>query len=124
LNFTSILGIRPDPLSWTSIMQDYHHRDLKTVVQNDYAVWRPSKGSSFIINGHFKIPKNRVYYTPGSAEVLKNGWIQYLAYFILVFMIVYASLWFVFHNQIVSTFVMNPLSNVSQETTPLKSLMY
>jgi transmembrane protein 231 len=105
-------------------MQDYHNRDVKTTVKNDHAVWMPSKGSSFFINGKFKIPQNRVYYTPGSAEVLKNGWIQYLAYFILVFIIIYASLWFLLHNQLISTFVMNPVSESLEENTPLKSLMY
>lgn len=124
LNFTSILGIIPDPLSWTNIIHDYHNRDVKTIVQNDYAVWTPSKASTFVINGNFKVPVNRVFYTPGSAEVLKNGWIQYLAYLILVFLIVYASLWFLFHNQLVSSFTMNPIGDSLEENSALKSLMY
>ena len=95
---------------------------VKTSIVNDHKVWTPSKGSSFLINGHFKIPVSRVFYTPGYAEVLKNGWIQYLSYFILVFSIVYGSVWFFLHNQLISTFVVNQYD--SKETTALKSLMY
>ena len=96
------------------------------MVHNNHQVWTPSKGSlPFKIKGNFKIPVNRVFYTPGPAEVLKNGWIQYLAYFILVFIIVYGCLWFLFHNQLVSTFIMNPITDpTSGEASPLKSLMY
>lgn len=124
LNFTNILGITPDPLSWTNIMRDYHDRDVKTTVQNDYSVWNPSKVSAFVINGHYKIPISRVFYTPGSAEVLKNGWIQYLAYLILVFVIVYSSLWFLFQNRLLSAFTISHFGESLEENTPLKSLIY
>ena len=34
LNFTSVLGISPDPLSWNNIIKDYHDRDGNTYLDN------------------------------------------------------------------------------------------
>ena len=52
-----------------------------------------------------RIPKDRIYYRPALAEVLKQGWIQYISLFFLVLGIIWPFYDFLVYHQVIRTHI-------------------
>jgi hypothetical protein len=76
---------------------------------------------SLVISGKLAIPQDRIYYQPGPWEVLKHGWIQYLSYFVLVFVLGYVFMAFLFSSQILTS---HEITYSPVPESALKSLVY
>lgn len=53
-------------------------------VRPDYPVWTVGTAASFEINVRLRVPRLLVHSKAGLLEVLKFGWVQYLAFYIPV----------------------------------------
>ena len=137
LNFTAIQGGNVNAMTWEQIMADYAARDgaflsiLISIVRTDVShlktSWSTHRASlePFVVSGRIVIPSDRIPYAPGSWEVLKHGWIQYLAYFLLVSAFSWISLSFLFKNGILAADVKEPghlmgYASVPSQPTALK----
>ncbi|TPX58741.1 hypothetical protein PhCBS80983_g02932 [Powellomyces hirtus] len=105
VNFTEARGADASALSWSRIVSRYADRDVRTIFQHEKPVWTAGRSTTeaFKISGRVRYPRQAVRYLPGLWEVLKYGWIQYLAYFILVGTILHWVMGLAYHRQIVRT---------------------
>lgn len=104
-DFTNVFRGVSD-ISWNTVLKNYYARSAYTTVELDTISWTPgTSSSSFSINGVLKIPEETIIYQPGLLEVLKHGWIQYLAYVVLIWAVLYPIFRFLIVNGIVGTFI-------------------
>eukprot|EP00842_Homolaphlyctis_polyrhiza_P004946 jgi/Hompol1/5452/HPOL_001703-RA len=108
LNFTQDIGNDAASLTWQRIVMDHSDKNIR-VKLNPTAVpiWSTPRASSipFTIQIRARIPTDRIMYTPGLFEVLKNGWIQYISTMVIVLMVVLPCYDFLLRYQVVGTHV-------------------
>ena len=137
LNFTEITGTKTDAMTWSNLQSKYAMRDgrlevfsllVRTFVDSLTTSWKTGNGigQPFVIKGRFFIPTDRIYYIPNVWEVLKNGWIQYLSYFVINGLFFYALFALVLHAQIISCRIQEPWKKqaIPTESSALKSYVY
>jgi Transmembrane protein 231 len=56
-----------------------------------------------VITVKVRIPELAIHYRPSLAEVLKEGWIQYLAFLVLVYVLLMPMYDFLIRRQVVKT---------------------
>ncbi|GLC34480.1 hypothetical protein PLESTM_000203300 [Pleodorina starrii] len=89
-------------LEMQSILSNYLSRNYTTLYTNNYPVWTAGTRNSFELRMRIRIPPNQVaYYRPQTIEMLKFGWIQWLATFIVLWYLIQWAEWFVFSFRLV-----------------------
>ncbi|MEW5302682.1 MAG: hypothetical protein WDW36_005441 [Sanguina aurantia] len=64
------------------ILGSYLARNYTTLYTNNHPVWKAGNSDTFTLSMRIRIPPNQlVYYRPMVIEMLKGGWIQFLATF-------------------------------------------
>lgn len=95
-------------LELQSILQGYLSRNYTTSYQNYNPVWMSGIRDSFTLNMRIRIPPHQVvYYRPAPIEMLKGGWIQWLATFVALWYLLTWAEWFVFTQRLVETRVVS-----------------
>ncbi|MEW5302683.1 MAG: hypothetical protein WDW36_005441 [Sanguina aurantia] len=92
------------------ILGSYLARNYTTLYTNNHPVWKAGNSDTFTLSMRIRIPPNQlVYYRPMVIEMLKGGWIQFLATFaVLWFLLSWAEV-MIFKYRIVSTRVASDL---------------
>ncbi|KAI9333182.1 transmembrane protein 231-domain-containing protein [Zopfochytrium polystomum] len=83
VNYTLATVGDTSALSWGRILRSYLDRDIYTAFSHPpptYTFFRATH-QPLTITGKLRYPEHRIAYRPGVTEVLKFGWIQYLAHF-------------------------------------------
>lgn len=102
-------------LEFHNILKSYLDRNYTTAYTNNYPVWRPGQGNSFELTMRIRIPPNQlVYYRPQMIEMLKFGWIQFLATYICLWWFFWWFQRFLFRFRIVSTRVVSDITPKTQ----------
>jgi transmembrane protein 231 len=103
-DFKSLFSSDVDGISWPQLITNYLNRDVRVVY--DYTpVWnyKASGKNKFTIATKVRVPTWKVEYTPNLMEVLKHGWIQFLATFVFTGGIMFYIWDFLISHQIVPT---------------------
>lgn len=97
----------PADYDFATILQNYENRNETTVYEPRYTVWKADRGQSqpFTLKMRVRYRPQRICYRPGFLYELKNGWIQYLAMLVPVYMFASYVQWFVFNNRVVHSVV-------------------
>lgn len=66
------------------IMAAYLDRNETTYLDTAESYWQPGGSSPFTMRVRIRVPQNLVTYKPHIFEMLKFGWIQWLATYVLV----------------------------------------
>ena len=91
-------------INFEDILSDYVWRNYSTAYSNQYPVWKAGPGNSFQLVMKVQIPPNQVvWYRPQTLEMLKFGWIQFLATFICLWWFYTYLEIFIFNYRIVHT---------------------
>ncbi|KXZ47076.1 hypothetical protein GPECTOR_38g313 [Gonium pectorale] len=91
-------------LEFQSILKAYLDRNYTTTYANQYPVWTGGTRNAFELQIRVRIPANQVvYYRPQVIEMLKGGWIQWLATYIVLWYLLQWVEWFVFTFRLVET---------------------
>ncbi|XP_077982675.1 transmembrane protein 231-like [Glandiceps talaboti] len=88
---------------FTKIFKDYLDRNVSTTYENVYPVWVSGRaaGKPFYIEATLRYPEETIQYYTGFWQLIKWGWVQYLA-ILLIFVFLFERIkTFVFQNQIV-----------------------
>ncbi|KAG2432865.1 hypothetical protein HXX76_008597 [Chlamydomonas incerta] len=102
-------------LEMQSILSSYLTRNFTTTYSNNYPVWVSGTGTSFNLQMRIRIPPNQViFYRPQAIEMLKFGWIQWLATFIVLWYLLQWAEWFVFYYRLVETRIVSDLQQRQQ----------
>ena len=81
-------------------------RNLTINLANDFSLWTPGSGSDqFTVSARLRYPEQSLTYSPGLWQLLKWGWVQYLAILLIFLTAAGAIRSFVYSNQIVPTLV-------------------
>lgn len=89
-----------------------------TVYEPRYTVWKADRGQSqpFTLKMRVRYRPQRICYRPGFMYELKNGWIQYLALLVPVYVFASYVQWFVFNNRVVHSVVkIDPLPDTKRQ---------
>ncbi|ELU05079.1 hypothetical protein CAPTEDRAFT_227912 [Capitella teleta] len=90
---------------------------VTTVLSNTYALWKTGRSAQdpFRVNALVRYKEEKIIlYSPGFWQLIKGGWIQYVA-ILVVFWFVFTKIKiFIFQNQIVTTVVERPSKQKSQ----------
>lgn len=94
----------------SNILQQYSTRNVSTVLQNMYPVWKTNRGSTepFMIQVTINYPIETIVYVPGFWELVKWGWVQYVTILLLFIWIFREIKEAVFKGQIFNTVVQMP----------------
>ncbi|KAI9099729.1 transmembrane protein [Phlyctochytrium arcticum] len=106
VNFTEAAAVGNSGINWRKTIGDYAARDVRTgVTHSTPPLWTPGRPSQapFRLTGRLTFPETTIAYLPGPWEVLKHGWVQYLAYFLLVGIPLSQLAGWVFSHQVVTT---------------------
>lgn len=93
-------------LGVSSILEDYFFRNETTVLSENYASWEAGSAehSGFVADVLVRVPPNQaLVYKPSTIEILKFGWIQFLASFVVFFWLLSYWEWYVFHYRVLDT---------------------
>lgn len=104
LDINSLFLTNADGSYWPFVISNYYNRDIR--VGYDYTpVWnyKTSDKNKFTISLKVRVPTWKIEYTPNLMEVLKHGWIQFLATFVFTSGILYYIWDFLIAHQIVPT---------------------
>jgi transmembrane protein 231 len=86
------------------LIGEYVWRNYSTTYSNQYPVWKAGPGNTFKLVAKIQIPPNQVvWYRPQTIEMLKFGWIQFLATFICLWWFYTYLEVFIFNYRIVQT---------------------
>ena len=92
------------PLDVARLLRDYGARNVSLRLENEYAVWSRGAGlDEFMLEVNINYPAHVVRYTPGFWQVIKWGWIQYLAILVLFIYMFNGIKTYVFAQQILPT---------------------
>ncbi len=97
----------------STIVQKSLERNLTVALENPMVSWRPTvpisplKTPTLSVTLVLRINQQDVLYTPPVIEVVQQGWIQYLAVFLVVWYLIDKLCSFVFWNQLVETRVID-----------------
>lgn len=115
LNFTkfrmdSAVPIQ-DALQFDKIMAVYSQRNETTFLTKTSAVWLPSAGEDeFVVSARIQVPAHQVIlYKAMRLELLKFGWIQFLAIFAIIWWLARHFRWFVYKYQVVESRIKSDL---------------
>ncbi len=107
----------PDAYNLPAVLLSYHSRNLTAALDpGASSVWRrgPPGGSapaaSFVLRCVVRYPSQLLWYRPGFWEEIKFAWIQYLAVFVPLYILLDAFRRFAFDNQVcgwVCVYLMN-----------------
>ena len=94
----------------TNVFRAYSARNITTVLTNQYPVWKSGRGATdpFVIEVIARYPTETVVYQPGFWELIKWGWVQYVAILLLFLWIFEKIHEVVFTSQLVNTYVERP----------------
>ncbi|KAJ3104284.1 hypothetical protein HDU97_009360 [Phlyctochytrium planicorne] len=72
--------------AWSQIVASFLERNVRTTFAFTSPIWQSPRGQSepFTLTGRVRFPEDKFLYRPGSLEVIKFGYIQFLAHFVLV----------------------------------------
>ncbi|KAM7313656.1 transmembrane protein 231-like [Ixodes scapularis] len=88
------------------ILKDYAKRNVTTHLSNVLSTWKKAKGtpSHFEITVKIRYPTEVILFRPGLWQVLKQAWIQYLAFLFVFLMVGRCAKEFVLGSRILETF--------------------
>lgn len=87
------------------ILDEYSKRNVTTKLSNVHSTWTTALGAAhFTANLRIKYPVEILWYRPGTWEVLKHAWTQYLAFLAIFLFLGQKVKEFVFANQILETY--------------------
>ncbi|XP_065914285.1 transmembrane protein 231-like [Dysidea avara] len=92
-----------------TILSNYYQRNVSTMLTNIHDVWSSGQGNTFTLQLEITVPEQIVIYRPGFWQLIKFAWIQYVAIFLLFYVILSHVKEFVFDNQIIRSIRHNPL---------------
>lgn len=102
-------------LELQSILSSYLDRNYTTMYTNNYPVWQSGTADSFSLTMRIRIPPNQViHYRPQVIEMLKGGWIQWVATFIVLWYLLQWAEWFAFTNKFFTVRVVSDLQPKNQ----------
>ena len=95
---------------FTNIFQSYTSRNITTVYTNNYPIWKDGRGATqpFVLQVIVNYPTEVIVYQPGFWELIKWGWVQYVAILLLFLWIFQKVNEVVFSGQIFNTIVDRP----------------
>ncbi|KAJ3031206.1 UNVERIFIED_CONTAM: Chromodomain-helicase-DNA-binding protein 1-like [Siphonaria sp. JEL0065] len=89
MNYTFLsTGKNTDSYLWSKIIERYEDRNIRTKLDvTSPPTWESPRAINqpFTIHGKIRYSKDMYSYRPSIMEVLKAAWIQYLAYFVLIY---------------------------------------
>ncbi|KAI9350262.1 transmembrane protein [Obelidium mucronatum] len=89
MNYTFLSsGDKTDTFKWSTLIERYEDRDIRTKLDTvSPPTWEGPRAINqpFLIQGKVRYPSDVFSYRPGTMEVMKSAWIQYLAYFVLLY---------------------------------------
>jgi len=105
MNFTSAWDYNIYDWSWETIINNYMDRNERTELKINYPIWQTDRSvdEDFKISGKIRYNEQVIRYRPSLLEVLKNAWIQYLAFYILLGILLKPFKSFIFENQVIRT---------------------
>merc|ERR1712168_1755418 len=71
------------PVDIFDILEKYTARNLSIHVGNDFTVWKQGHSQHFNIQATLRYPVQSVQYKPGFWQMVKWGWVQYLALLVI-----------------------------------------
>ncbi|QDZ24534.1 transmembrane protein [Chloropicon primus] len=89
-----------------AMLEEYFFRNETTVFDTNYESWQAGDAAhgGFETNILLRVPSSQaLVYTPSTIEILKFGWIQFLASFVVFFWLLSYWEWYVFHYRILET---------------------
>ena len=88
-----------------SLLEDYFDRNETTTFEKSYDAWQAGDTSyGFTTDILIRIPSHQqVLYKPTTIEILKFGWIQFLASFVVFLYLLSWWEWYIFHYRILDT---------------------
>ena len=105
-----------EQVSFGRILARHAARNLTAVFTPTYAHWQPESmhvpanggalgdgGRVFNLTATFRIGQQEIVYTPGVGEVVKEAWVEYLAFLLLTYFLLHRLLAFVYYHQLVDT---------------------
>jgi len=102
-------------LQFESIIKSYLDRNYTTAYQNNFPVWKPGPGNSFTLNMRIRIPPNQVVWIrPQVIEMLKFGWIQFLATYVVLWWLFSWLQFFAFRYRLVDSRVISDVQPKAQ----------
>mmetsp|Transcript_57221 Transcript_57221/g.181041 ORF Transcript_57221/g.181041 Transcript_57221/m.181041 type:complete len:307 (-) Transcript_57221:39-959(-) len=100
-------GAIGDGLRFENLLGNYLDRNETTHYRYGTPVWYAGRGG-FTMTAKIRIPSHQpVVYRPGVLHVLKLGWVQFLATFLVLFWILRWVEWVAFHFRILDTRVVS-----------------
>ncbi|KAF8056360.1 TMEM231 [Scenedesmus sp. PABB004] len=66
-------------LDLAALLRSYQARNATTVFANHYGVWKAGSGQDFVVDATVRLPSQVITYRPGPSEMLKWGWVQFVA---------------------------------------------
>lgn len=122
LNFSVIQpgGLDVESLSWRRIAGDYAALNVRAELAvgggTGAPLWSHGRAVSepFTLTARIYVPSQRVAYVPGLGEVLKHGWLQYVAYFVLVAVVLWP-LWCLLVRRVLDMYVVVDYVHVSSD---------
>jgi len=105
LNFTNAWDYNIYSWSWEKVIEEYMDRNERTELKINYPLWKTDRSfdEDFKIKGKIRYNQQVIHYRPSVLEVLKNAWIQYLAFYILLGILLKPFKAFIFENQVIRT---------------------
>ncbi|KAJ3066652.1 hypothetical protein HDU98_010065 [Podochytrium sp. JEL0797] len=82
-------GARADDFTWTRMVDVYEKRNIRTKLEiSTPPAWTSPRAvnQAFMIHGTVRYSPDVFLYQPTVMEVLKVAWMQYLAYFVIMYM--------------------------------------
>jgi len=96
----------PEDFALAGLLSRYQARNLTTRLANSYTVWQPGPaGPQFSLTASLRYPVQTLRYQPGFWQVIKWGWVQYLAILVVFLGLGNRLREFVFSEQILPTVV-------------------
>lgn len=95
---------------FTNIFHSYSQRNVTTIYSNQYPISQSGRGATqpFVIQVVVNYPTDTIVYQPGFWELIKWGWVQYVA-ILLIFLWVFQKLNEVlFSSQLFNTIIVRP----------------
>lgn len=88
-----------------TILESYFDRNETTIFDTSYTSWQAGDAThGFTSDILIRIPAfQQVFYKPSTIEILKFGWIQFLASFVVFFWLLSWWEWYIFHYRILDT---------------------
>lgn len=92
------------------IIRSYSSRNVTTKLTDSYSMWKTGRGQGqpFVISVTIRYPEQLILFKPGFWNVLKWGWVQYVAVLVVFVGLFRHIRAFVFENQVIATVIQMP----------------